>query len=57
MTGRYVYLADLKKSVIAVERDGGKLYRLHATGITSRAQADNLCGRLRVAGDQCTVVD
>lgn len=56
-TGRYSYLADLGKSVIALERDGTKLYRLRATGIGSRAQADNLCARLKVAGDQCTVVD
>ena len=56
-TGRYSYLADLEKSVIALERDGAKLYRLRATGVSSRAQADNLCARLKVAGDQCTVVD
>jgi cell division septation protein DedD len=56
-TGRYSYLTDLEKSVIELERDGEKLYRLRATGVTSRAQADNLCARLKVAGDQCTVVD
>ena len=56
-TGRYAYLADLGKSVIALERDGAKLYRLRATGIASRAEADNLCGRLRAAGDQCSVVE
>jgi cell division septation protein DedD len=57
ITGRYSYLADLGKSVIAVERDDTKLYRLRATGVSSRAQADNLCGRLRAAGDQCSVVE
>ena len=56
-TGRYSYLADLGKSVIELDRDGTKLYRLRATGITSRAQAKNLCGRLRAAGDQCSVVE
>ncbi len=56
-TGRYSYLADLGKSVVPVERDDTKLYRLRATGITSRAQADNLCARLKVAGDQCSVVE
>ena len=56
-TGRYSYLADLDKSVIALERDGAKLYRLRAAGVASRAQAENLCARLKVAGDQCTVVD
>jgi cell division septation protein DedD len=56
-TGRYSYLADLNKSVIALERDGEKLYRLRATGISSRAQANNLCGRLRAAGDQCSVIE
>jgi len=57
ITGRYAYLADLEKSVIALDRDGAKLYRLRATGLSSRARADNLCARLRVAGDQCSVVD
>lgn len=56
-TGRYSYLADLGKSIVPVDRDDTKLYRLRATGITSRAQADNLCARLKVAGDQCSVVD
>jgi cell division septation protein DedD len=56
-TGRYAYLADLGKSVVALERDGTKLYRLRATGIGSRAEANNLCARLKVAGDQCSVVD
>lgn len=56
-TGRYSYLADLGKSVVPVERDDTKLYRLRATGIGSRAQADNLCARLKVAGDQCSVVE
>ena len=57
ITGRYTYLADLGKSVVALERDGAKLYRLRATGVASRAQANNLCGRLRAAGDQCSVVE
>ena len=56
-SGRYSYLADLGKSVVPIERDDTKLYRLRATGITSRAQADNLCARLKVAGDQCSVID
>lgn len=56
-SGRYSYLADLDKLVIPFERDGEKLYRLRAGGIGSRAQADNLCGRLKAAGDQCAVVD
>lgn len=56
-TGRYSYLADLNKSVVAIERDDTKLYRLRATGVGSRAQASNLCARLKVAGDQCTVVE
>lgn len=56
-TGRYSYLADLGKSVAAIERDDKKLYRLRATGISSRAQADNLCARLKVAGDQCSVIE
>ncbi|MFC3713056.1 SPOR domain-containing protein [Sphingoaurantiacus capsulatus] len=56
-SGRYSYLAELNKSVLAIERDDTKLYRLRATGVGSRAQANNLCSRLRAAGDQCSVVD
>jgi hypothetical protein len=54
-SGRYTYLKGLEKSVVMLERDGQKLYRLRATGVTSRATADNLCARLRVAGEQCSV--
>jgi cell division septation protein DedD len=54
-SGRYSYLKGLEKSVVTLERDGQKLYRLRATGVTGRATADNLCARLRVAGEQCSV--
>ena len=37
--------------------DGKTLYRLRATGVTSRAQAKDLCGRLKVAGEQCVIAD
>ena len=55
--GRYGYLAGLTKQVRPLARDGGTLYRLHATGIASRAEADRLCARLKVAGESCLVAD
>ncbi|MCA3566695.1 SPOR domain-containing protein, partial [Bradyrhizobium sp.] len=56
-TGRYSYIAPLGKAIDALERDGKTLYRLRATGITSRATAQNLCARLKVAGESCSVTE
>lgn len=55
MSGRFDYLAELSHSVEPVESGGKTLYRLRA-GVASAADAAALCGRLRVAGENCMVV-
>lgn len=57
LSGRFVFLGALDKSIEQIEVSGKKLYRLRAVGIVGRSSADNLCGRLKVAGDACTVVN
>lgn len=58
ISARFSYLAGLSKSVVKVDREEGEtLYRLRAAGVESREKADNLCARMRVAGDQCQVVE
>lgn len=53
LSGRFKYLAPLTHSVVPATVGGKTLYRLRATG----ADAKGLCGRLRVAGESCVVVD
>jgi hypothetical protein len=53
LSGRFAYLAPLSHSVVPVASGGKTLYRLRASG----AGAANVCGRLRVAGESCVVVD
>jgi aldehyde:ferredoxin oxidoreductase len=53
MSGRFTYLAPLTHSVTTVSTGGKTLYRLRASG----ADAASLCGRLRVAGESCVVVN
>lgn len=53
---RYSYLAPLQKQLQPLARDGKTLYRLVATGAGSKAEADKLCAKLRVAGESCMVV-
>jgi len=55
MSGRFDYLAELTHSVEPVESGGKKLYRLRANA-ASVADASALCGKLRVAGENCMVV-
>lgn len=52
LAGRFAYLAPLSHSVVPVTSGGKTLYRLRASG----AGADNICGRLRVAGESCVKV-
>ena len=56
-TGRYGYLSGLEPAIAPLERDGKTLYRLRATGATTSGQATDLCARLRVAGEQCSVTE
>jgi hypothetical protein len=53
LSGRFAYLAPLAHSVVPVTAGGRTLYRLRASG----ANAVNVCGRLRVAGESCVVVE
>jgi hypothetical protein len=53
LSGRFKYLAPLSQSVTSTSAGGKTLYRLRASG----PGAKDLCGRLRVAGESCVVVD
>ena len=55
-TSRYSYLAPLQKQLQPLARDGKTLYRLVAKGVASKAEADQICAKLRVAGESCMVV-
>ena len=55
LSKRFAYLADLGKSVSPATVESGKVYRLRAVAGTT-ANAQNLCGKLRVAGENCVVV-
>jgi len=52
LSGRFRYLAPLNHSVIPVQAGGRTLYRLRAGG----PGAADICRRLRIAGEDCSVV-
>jgi hypothetical protein len=53
LAGRFTYLAPLSHSVVSANVNGRTWYRLRASG----AGAAGICGRLRVAGEDCLKVD
>lgn len=53
LSGRFKYLAPLGQSVTPTTSGDRTLYRLRASG----PGAADLCGRLRVAGESCVVID
>ena len=55
LSKRFAYLADFNKSVSPAKVEGGTVYRLRVSTGTA-ANAANLCGKLRVAGENCVVV-
>lgn len=55
LTDRYKYLAGMEPVIVPVASDGKTLYRLR-TIAGSPAQAKDICGRLKVAGEACAVV-
>lgn len=56
MSKRFAYLAPLGKSVAKGESNGKAIWRLRVnTG--SNGQARELCGRLRIAGENCFVTN
>lgn len=55
ISGRYPYVAALSKSVQAVTVGDKTLYRLRAEGASDRAAANDICARLKTAGEGCVV--
>lgn len=55
LSKRFAYLAELNKSVSPANVGNGTVYRLRVSAGTA-ADATNLCGKLRVAGENCVVV-
>jgi hypothetical protein len=53
MSGRFAYLAPLSHSVVSANVNGKTWYRLRASG----PGAAGVCGRLKVAGENCLKVD
>jgi hypothetical protein len=52
LSGRFRYLAPLGHSVVPVQAGGRTLYRLRASG----AGSADVCRRLEIAGESCTIV-
>jgi hypothetical protein len=52
LSGRFGYLAPLSHSVVQANVNGKTYYRLRASG----PDAAGICGRLKVAGEQCLKV-
>ena len=52
LSGRFSFLAGLTQSVVPVQSGDKTLYRLRASG----GNAGDICGRLRTAGETCSVV-
>jgi hypothetical protein len=55
LSKRFAYLTELNRSVSAADVGGNKVYRLRV-GAGTAANAANLCGKLRVAGENCDIV-
>lgn len=55
LSKRFSYLAGLSKSVAPATVNGGSVYRLRAVA-ASQSAASDICGKLKVAGENCTVV-
>ena len=54
LSKRFAYLAPLAMTVEEAQVGGGTVYRLRAS---AGAQAATICGRLKVAGESCLVVN
>lgn len=55
LSKRFAYLAELNKTVSPAKVGSGTVYRLRVSAGTA-ANAANLCGKLRVAGENCAIV-
>jgi cell division septation protein DedD len=56
LSERYGYLEGFEAMIVPVVSDGKTLYRLRTTA-GSPGQARDVCGRLKVAGEACSVVN
>jgi hypothetical protein len=56
MSKRFAYLADKGQSIVKAEVNGRTFYRLRV-GTGAPAEAKDICARLRVAGENCLVVN
>jgi cell division septation protein DedD len=56
LSGRYVYLAGMEPLIVPVTTEGKTLYRLRMAAPSPIAARD-ICSRLKVAGEACSVVD
>lgn len=56
LSERFSYLQGLEPMIIPVAQDGKTLYRLRAR-VADKGQARDICGRLSVAGEACSVVN
>ena len=54
LTKRFAYLAPLGKSIATATVNGKTVYRLRAN---AAGEASTICGKLKVAGENCLVVD
>ena len=57
LAARFSYLAGLTPIILPTTRDGKTLYRLRASGAESPANAQEICAKLKVANDDCAVVN
>lgn len=51
---RFGYLSSLPKSVVMAQVNGNQVYRLRAN---AGGQASTICGKLKVAGENCLIVN
>lgn len=56
MSKRFAYLAPLGKSVERSEKDGKTVFRLRVNA-GSNGQAKEICGKLKIAGENCYVAN
>lgn len=56
MEKRFAYLADRSESIIRAEVNGRTYFRLRVAA-ASATEAKDLCARLRIAGENCLVVN
>ncbi|HZF41782.1 MAG TPA: SPOR domain-containing protein, partial [Sphingomonadaceae bacterium] len=56
LSGRISALKPLNNSVVTATVGGKTVYRLRAS-VANRADANTLCGKLKVAGESCSIVN